>query len=105
MNKTAVQQMENPWCEEHLAHHIYNTFCQRNHVDLKAAIAAGMIPKNQLIKDHIYLGHCRNADHAVWDGKRFEHIRYKFGHPMQDHVPHPQDDDGFDVFVPVRVIL
>lgn len=58
------------------------------------------IPKKDLKVGHIYLGDCRNADKAVWTGKKFEYQRYKFGSTFLEYINHYEDDDGYDVFVP-----
>ena len=62
------------------------------------------IPKDRLKKDTWYHGACRNADRAMWTGTNFEYDRYKFGMTFKDHVNHFQDDDGYDVFVPIKEI-
>ena len=62
------------------------------------------IPKNELIIDKEYVGNCRNSDKAVWKGDHFEYQRYKFGDWYTDKINHYEDDDGYDVFVPVEVI-
>lgn len=50
-----------------------------------------------------YSGECRNAARAVWDGKKFTYTRHKFGSEYQEHINHYEDDDGYDVFVPIKV--
>lgn len=62
------------------------------------------IPKNELIEGCIYAGKCRNADHAVWLGDKFEYIRYKWGSHYKETINHFEDDDGYDVFVPMEII-
>lgn len=61
-----------------------------------------ILDKDELIVGKEYRGHCRNADRAVWTGKNFEYERSKFGDVYKDHVVHPADDCGFDVFMPLR---
>ena len=63
-----------------------------------------MIAKKDLVVGAKYAGHCRNALIAEWDGVNFIYTRYKFGHGYQEGIPHPEDDQGFDVFVPTRLI-
>ncbi len=60
-----------------------------------------MIPKHALTVGEYYVGLCRNATVARWDGERFHHWRRKFGHEFVETIHHPEDDQDFDVFVPV----
>jgi hypothetical protein len=62
----------------------------------------GIIPKKDLKKNTYYRGKCRNAKVALWNGFEFVHMRYKFGSFLLDSVNHLEDDDGFDLFVPLR---
>ena len=63
----------------------------------------GAIPIDKLIVGHTYLGHCRNAHKAIWKNNgKFEYIRYKFGYTYPEEINHFQDDDGYDVFVPIK---
>jgi hypothetical protein len=62
------------------------------------------IPKAELEIGRTYCGNCRNADQAVWNGKTFTYKRYKFGSTYDEDINHYEDDDGYDVFVPVRII-
>lgn len=62
------------------------------------------IPKNELEVGTIYQGHCRNADDARWNGKKFVYERYKFGYVYDEEINHYEDDDGYDVFVPMKII-
>lgn len=65
-------------------------------------IELGAIPKSQLVVGANYLGNCRNASKAKWLGDRFEYQRYKFGFTYSEYINHFQDDDGYDVFVPIK---
>jgi hypothetical protein len=67
-------------------------------------IAAGAIPKKDLIHGQIYIGEHRNTTIAKWnaDTNKFEHMRYKFGW-REDECNHFEDDDGFALFVPIRL--
>lgn len=60
-----------------------------------------MIPKAQLVAGEYYIGRCRNASVARWDGEKFHHWRRKFGSDFIETIKHPEDDDTFDCFVPV----
>ncbi len=66
-------------------------------------IRCGGIPKEELIVGETYIGDCRNASEAVWNGKRFTYMRTKFGYTYPEDINHFQDDDGFDLFVPIRL--
>ena len=71
--------------------------------DLQKAYAyASLIPKVELIDGQWYAGDCRNASKARWDSKRnvFVYIRHKFGHSFDETIRHPEDDDGYDLFLP-----
>ena len=69
-------------------------------------IKAGAIPKKYLIDGQKYYGECRNADEAIWDEKRkcFIYKRNKFGYTFDEDINHFEDDNGFDLFVPLKLI-
>lgn len=68
-------------------------------------IRCGAISKDKLIEGKTYLGTCRNASEAVWNGKEFVYKRHKFGYTYDEDINHFQDDDGsgYDVFVPIKI--
>lgn len=66
-------------------------------------IRCGAIPKDKLIIGKTYIGNCRNASEAVWNGKVFTYKRTKFGCTYDEDINHFQDDDGYDVFVPIKI--
>jgi hypothetical protein len=66
-------------------------------------IRCGAIPKKDLIVGKTYIGHCRNAGEAVWLGDKFEYDRYKFGCTFKETINHFEDDNGFDLFVPLKL--
>lgn len=66
-------------------------------------IRCGGIPKDELVIGETYIGSCRNASEAVWDGKKFTYMRTKFGSTYPETINHFQDDDGYDVFVPLKL--
>ena len=66
-------------------------------------IRCGGIPKDELIVGKTYIGDCRNANEAVWNGKVFTYMRTKFGTTYPEDINHFQDDDGYDVFVPIKL--
>jgi hypothetical protein len=67
-------------------------------------IAAGAIPKADLVDNQFYFGDYRNANVGKWLAEKnvFEHWRYKFGFRI-DECNHFEDDDGFALFVPIRL--
>ena len=67
-------------------------------------IAAGAIPKGDLIDGQCYVGEYRNANIGKWNAKEnvFEHWRYKFGFRL-DTCNHFEDDNGFALFVPIAL--
>ena len=66
-------------------------------------IRCGGIPKDKLIVGKTYIGNCRNATEAVWDGEKFTYMRTKFGSTYPETINHFQDDDGYDLFVPLKI--
>lgn len=67
-------------------------------------IRCGAIPKERLEVGATYYGECRNASEAVWDGEKFTYQRYKFGFTFPEKINHFQDDDGYDLFVPIKKV-
>jgi len=66
-------------------------------------IGAGAIPKKDLVVDQIYVGAHRQARVAKWTGKEFVYNRTKFNWTYEDNCNHFEDDDGFALFVPLRL--
>lgn len=64
----------------------------------------GAVPKKDLIIGKKYLGSCRNSECAIWNGECFEYERYKWGTTYIDKINHFEDDDGYDLFVPIKEI-
>jgi hypothetical protein len=69
---------------------------------IKNYIRCGAIPKKDLIVGETYLGDCRNASEAIWNGKVFVYKRTKFGYTFDEEINHFEDDNGFDLFVPIK---
>lgn len=63
-----------------------------------------VIPKSELVVGEIYQGECRNSDTAIWDGNKFVYERHKFGTSYNERINHFEDDNGYDVFVPMKII-
>jgi hypothetical protein len=68
-------------------------------------IRRGGISKSLLIPGQVYLGTCRNASEALWDGAKFIYERYKFGCVYSESIKHFEDDDGkgYDVYLPIMI--
>ena len=64
-------------------------------------LRCGAIPKSKLEFGKTYIGNCRNTTEATWNGKEFVYERYKFGTQYLDKINHFEDDDGYDLFVPL----
>lgn len=73
-----------------------------NDIIIPALIRCGSIPKSQLEIGATYIGSCRNAHEAVWLGDKFEYQRYKFGDTFLETINHFEDDNGYDLFVPIK---
>lgn len=71
---------------------------------VKNYIRCGAIPKKDLIVGKTYSGGCRNASEATWNGKVFVYKRNKFGFIYEEEINHFEDDDGCDLFVPIKEI-
>lgn len=91
--------------QHELAHHIYNQIPKGwDRAILPALYEQGLIPKANLINGQLYQGYCRNATEAVWDepNQNFIYQRTKFNNTFPETIKHPEDDNGFDIFVPVQ---
>ena len=51
-------------------------------------IRCGGIPKSELDIGKTYIGCCRNASDAIWNGKTFTYKRYKFGYTFCEDINH-----------------
>lgn len=69
------------------------------HID--KLIQCGAITKKDLVIGKYYYGKCRNNNVAMWNGKEFQYMRYKFGW-REDTINHFEDDNGYDLFVPIK---
>lgn len=65
-------------------------------------IRCGGIPKKELIIGETYIGGCRNSSEATWNGKEFTYNRIKFGIEYIDTINHFEDDNGYDLFIPIK---
>ena len=73
-----------------------------NEIIIPNVIRCGGIPKEELVVGKTYVGSCRNASEAVWNGNGFTYMRTKFGNTYLEDINHFEDDDGYDVFIPIR---
>lgn len=65
-------------------------------------IKCGAIAKKDLIINKTYEGSCRNSSEAIWDGEKFIYERFKFGQKYLEEINHFEDDDGYDIFIPLK---
>jgi (p)ppGpp synthase/HD superfamily hydrolase len=65
----------------------------------------GILRKNELELNQYYYGKCRNANVAVWNGMNFVYMRTKFGSKFPEYINHLEDDNGFDLFIPVEKVI
>ena len=65
-----------------------------------------MISKSDLLHCRYYLGVCRNSHVAKWDRKKekFFIIRTKFDKVFAEEINHPEDDEGWDLFIPYELL-
>lgn len=63
----------------------------------------GIIPKKELEIGKYYWGKCRNANVALWNGDKFTYMRTKFNWCYPEDINHLENDDGFDLFIPLYV--
>lgn len=62
----------------------------------------GIIPKKELIKGKYYFGKCRNSNTALWNGYVFVYMRNNFGTLYPEDINHLEDDNGYDLFIPLE---
>lgn len=70
----------------------------------KELYSKGVIPKKDLQKHEYYQGKCRNAEVALWNGFKFVYMRTKFDRIYPEDIYHLEDDNGFDLFVPIEQV-
>lgn len=71
---------------------------------IKNFIRCGAIPKSKLVIGKVYKGSCRNANRAIWNGEQFIYKREKFGYKYDEKINHFEDDNGYDLFVPIKEV-
>ena len=85
-----------------LSYEEYNNFGSPDNFHKWVETHYKIIPKSELIINKKYNGNCRNASEAIWNGEKFIYKRHKFGTNYIEEINHYEDDDGYDVFVPIR---
>lgn len=75
---------------------------EEKHSLINKLIELGAIPKKDLVVGRTYVGSCRNSEEAVWNGEKFIYKRTKFGITYDEKINHFEDDDGYDVFIPIK---
>lgn len=63
----------------------------------------GIIAKKDLEKNKYYFGKCRQTNVALWNGFEFVYIRTKFNEKFIDTINHIEDDNGYDLFIPLKL--
>jgi hypothetical protein len=68
-------------------------------------IAAGAIPKKDLVDQQVYIGNHRRCTIARWNAteNHFDYWRNKFGCIFLDNCNHFEDDNGYALFVPIKL--
>lgn len=71
--------------------------------ELDRAYSLGMLRKSDLEDGMYYYGKCRNAFVAKWDNpkQKFIYMRSKFGSTFPEDINHPEDDNRYDLFIPI----
>jgi len=66
-----------------------------------------ILQKKDLVDGKYYAGRCRNAECAQWSAKEncFWYMRLKFSEIFPESIRHPEDDDGFDLFRPIKEVI
>ncbi len=84
----------------------YHAYCRDMNALSDHSVFDVVIPKSNLIDGGEYFGVSRNATVAKWSAERneFVYMRIKFMDTFEDTLPHPEDDDGHDIFVPLQLI-
>lgn len=84
--------------------HIYKEIMVRGDITdetLTWAMAKGMLMLDDLVFGHYYFGYSQNAHFAYWNGDVFVVSVWEMDQRAFDEIDHPENDEGFDIFVPV----
>lgn len=73
-------------------------------IDYDKCYSVGILKKSELVDGEKYIGICRNATIATWHAAKdkFTYIRSKWGCEFPEDINHLEDDNGFDLFFPIR---
>ena len=63
------------------------------------------VPKELLETGEYYIGQCRNASVARWNGKVFVYWRTKFNDTFLEEIKCPEDDKVYDVFYAEKKVM
>ena len=99
-NLTPIKPFKNLYDIPDIPHVDKKTY---NEIIIPNLVRCGAIPKKDLIIGKTYIGECRNASEAVWNGHTVVYKRYKFGDIFDEEINHFEDDDGYDLFVPIKL--
>lgn len=102
MDSTELKSLINQYVIETLTYEEYHNFGSPEKFHNWIDETYEPIRKTDLVKGQTYEGICRNARKAVWDGNKFHYERTKFGMTYDETINHYEDDDGYDVFVPIK---
>lgn len=69
-----------------------------NRIIIPNLIRCGALTKDNLIPGKTYIGSCKNSNEALWVGDHFE----VYFNDIIQKLNHFQDDDGYDLFVPLK---
>lgn len=75
-----------------------------SHLFYDEVYSKGVLRKEELVVGKYYRGKCRNAKVARWDGEYFTHMRTKFNHRFSERINHLADDNGYDLFIPIKEV-
>jgi len=72
---------------------------------LPRLIEAGAIPKRNMVDGQVYIGRHRRCVAGKWNAsiQKFLYNREKWGGTITDDCNHFEDDNGFALFVPIRL--
>jgi ATP sulfurylase len=73
--------------------------------DIEEYYKLGVVRKEDLVDGKTYIGICRNATTAKWDAEKnvFTYLRTKFNLTFPEDINHIADDDGYDLFIPIKL--
>lgn len=75
---------------------------------LEEAYKLGMLKKVDLEDGTFYFGCCRNTETAQWSKAdncfKYTRLGHFPGDEYEDTVEHPEDDQGSDIFVPIKKV-